>query len=510
MADEAPSTAVGIARGVGLAVWSWIALAATLALVNGERYARLIVGQRAPEAMVAAVGAPDFFEVLGRVLVLDFGESLVIVRGVPVWKVLGQRLGATVLLTVEAVALAGLVAAAFVALSGADLRDVAHALGYLGAVPAFGWAFLWFYLGTEGVAPMPAFGRGDLGGVLPGAVVLALVAGAALGRAAARDADRRAWLLDGWLSAAWLVGGLVVVEQVFAIPGVARLWLRAVVNGDAPLFFGATAVLALPLILASALREAAWTGAGRVGEPEMASAGEESIQSDGGITREVETDVDATADSLAVALRSDRQVQAGLLGFGALLVGGLVVSATTSPPTVPLPRQELLLARVADSLGAMALTALVGTAVAVGVGLPLGTAARESRAAGHAVRLTDYATNVPVLVFVGVWLFVLGFPDDPLVWEVLVGALAGFAVAPLVLRAVEDRDHVAGVGVALTGGAFVAFVAAELALFGLAPRLVGAPFGNPSYVARTTAGTFLAVALPALPLLVAGEGLRRH
>lgn len=411
MADDGDAVGVGIVRGLVLAAWSWLVLAATLALLNGDRYRAMVVGPRPDPAVAARVGSPGYFDVLARILTFDLGDSVVLRPGASAWSIVGSRLGTTALLTAEAVVLAGLLAAVFVGLARSDHLEVGRVLGYVGVLPAFGWGVAWLALSRMGLVPSPTVADAGLVGVADGALVLAPVAGAFLGRAAVRSEDRSGWLLDGWFGVVWLVGALPVVEALLAIPGVGQLWVDALVQDDVPVFFAATIALALPVVLASVAREVGWSVVGA--EP-------------------------SGGTDLADVVRTDRLVQAGLAGFGALLVGGIVLAAVTSVPAgrVP-PRSELVLARVADSLGAVAVTAFAGTVAASAVGLPLGVAARASSAAGHVVRVVDHAANVPVLLLVAVWLYVQQTTQDPLAWELTVGAIAGGAVAPLVLRRVE-------------------------------------------------------------------------
>lgn len=516
MSEGSSPRFTGALRGVGLAIWSWLVLAGTLALFSGQRYVEAALGAQASDAAMARLDAPSYVEMFVSVLTLDFGRSLVVSPGTGAWAVLGPRVGTTMLVAGLGVVLSAALAAPLVALARSGAGRLVEGLGYLGALPAFGWALVLFYLGREGYIGMPAVGGQDLGAAFSPALTVAVVVAAAVGRAAARDD----LVLDAWLYAVWGVGALVVAEAVFAVPGLGHLWVISLVQGDYAVFVGATVLLTLPLLVASVVREASW-GA-RADAASGAAGSRADLETDGGITRSVEEDEGSTPDTdaaatLGAAVRRNRQVQAGLLAFAVLLVGGLLMSgATTASPLRPSPG-TLDLARVADGLGAVALTALVGVVAASALGIPLGAFAARSRTAGTVARLVDHATSVPTLAFVGVWVAVFGFSGNALMTELLVGWLAGVAVAPLVLRTTERACRrgastaeavVPALGLALTGGAVVAFVAAEIALLGLGLQPLAAVVGVQRYPARTLTETVLAVALPALTLLVAGEGLR--
>ena len=47
------------------------------------------------------------------------------------------------------------------------------------------------------------------------------------------------------LNVGWLVGGLIIVENVFSYPGIGKLLLEAVENRDIPLLQGVTMLIAL-------------------------------------------------------------------------------------------------------------------------------------------------------------------------------------------------------------------------------------------------------------------------
>jgi len=53
------------------------------------------------------------------------------------------------------------------------------------------------------------------------------------------------------LDTAFLVGGLVITEQIFAVPGMGRLFLDALRVGDAPVLLGWYTVVALMVIAAN-------------------------------------------------------------------------------------------------------------------------------------------------------------------------------------------------------------------------------------------------------------------
>ena len=55
----------------------------------------------------------------------------------------------------------------------------------------------------------------------------------------------------------YLVTGSFVVEQVFAIPGIGRYYVAAVLARDYPLMLGLTVVLTLAIVLANLLADLA-------------------------------------------------------------------------------------------------------------------------------------------------------------------------------------------------------------------------------------------------------------
>ena len=55
----------------------------------------------------------------------------------------------------------------------------------------------------------------------------------------------------------YLVTGSFVVEQVFAIPGIGRYYVAAVLARDYPLVLGLTVVLTLAIVLANLLADLA-------------------------------------------------------------------------------------------------------------------------------------------------------------------------------------------------------------------------------------------------------------
>jgi peptide/nickel transport system permease protein len=56
-----------------------------------------------------------------------------------------------------------------------------------------------------------------------------------------------------------LLGGVILIEQVFGIPGLGMLTLNATVNADLPLLFGLTLATATLTILANLAVDLAYT-----------------------------------------------------------------------------------------------------------------------------------------------------------------------------------------------------------------------------------------------------------
>lgn len=485
-------------RAVGLAVWSWLALAAMLSVYSGDLAADAVGGLSQSgnhESIQAAIGGP--VETFVSIATLQFGRSWVLSPETSAWALIGQRAGPTLVLLALTLVLAGAIGWGLASLARRDPRAGA-ALGAVGAVPGVGWLYLLLFAGTNGLVPLqlPASGTG----LVAPALALALPVGFGAARVAGRAAvDPREWALDGWQYAIWLPTAIVVAEAVFAVNGLGDLWFRSLTSGDFPLFASVSAVLSLPLVLASVGRELWWYGDGTSDATTAAGA-----TTDGGT---------ASASSLA----GDRLVVGGAATLAVVLLVGLVGSAVTSPP----PRMDpssFLLPRVLDAMGAVAVLVLVAGVVASLVGIVGGVVAGIARPAGTAVRaVLDPVGNVPlgVVLLVGITsLWGLRGRISP--W--MLGGVGAYPIAAMVVRVVErerrqrpdasDVDALReGVGVVASGVALLVFVVAGLSMLGLGPRALTFALGNSTYPATATVETLLVVVPTVLGLFALGEGL---
>jgi len=255
-----------------------------------------IAGDRATDAQVAQSRAAygldqpivvQFLFYARRVLTGDLGRSLVL--QVPVWALIGQRLPATLVLTGMAVAI-GVAASVPLAVVAALARDRPADLAIRGASQV-GLSMPVFYVGlvlltvfSAQLRWFPVGGYGDGWGdrvyhlFLP-AVTLGASLAAVLMRnlraaivdvlgaeyvdfARAKGLPRRVVLLRHVLRNAListvallgptvgtLLGGAVITESVFAIPGVGRLMIESIYGRDYPVIQGLTLILAVTVSL---------------------------------------------------------------------------------------------------------------------------------------------------------------------------------------------------------------------------------------------------------------------
>lgn len=238
----------------------------------------------------------------------DFGESWR--SGQPALELVLQRLGATLVLTVTAFALALLVAAPLGVLAGSGrfrlARWLASGLGVTGqALPAFWLGTVTILVFSVRLDWLPSSGREGASSLILPAVALAAfpaatlmrivrvsvadVTGAdyvrtanakglpdrvVLWRHVARNAMLPAIAYAG-VVAGFLVAGAVAVESVFAWPGIGQLALQSVASRDLPVIQAFVAVVAVLIVVANLaadlvailadprLREAAASGASR-------------------------------------------------------------------------------------------------------------------------------------------------------------------------------------------------------------------------------------------------------
>jgi peptide/nickel transport system permease protein len=219
---------------------------------------------------------------LGRALLGDFGESWR--QGRPALTVVLERLPATLALAASAVALSSVVgiglgvAAGWRAGAGVDLA--ARALALAGqAIPGFWLGTILIVVFAVRLHWLPSSGLdGPASLVLPAATLAAFPAAALtrLVRAGLRETHRADWLRTArakglpedvilrrhalknallpalafvGVQAGYLLGGAVVVESVFAYPGIGLLALNAVADRDLPIVEAFVAVVAIAIIV---------------------------------------------------------------------------------------------------------------------------------------------------------------------------------------------------------------------------------------------------------------------
>jgi ABC-type dipeptide/oligopeptide/nickel transport system permease component len=270
-----------------------IAVFAIIHLAPGDPVS-LTVNPGAPQSVFAAqrvrlgLDKPlpiQYFFFVGRVLHGDFGQS--VLTGANVTTLIGQRLPNTLELGVAALLLSYLIAmplGVVAALRRGKLADhgamtVAHVgmgvpdfwLGimlvllfslYLGWLPSSGndsprsLILPTIALSAQGVAISARVMRSAMLEVLGQDFVRTLRAKGLPERAVLGHALRNALLpsisLFG-LRLGWLIGGAVIVETVFAWPGVGRLLVDSVLHRDYPVVQGVAFLLGTSVILANLL-----------------------------------------------------------------------------------------------------------------------------------------------------------------------------------------------------------------------------------------------------------------
>ncbi|NQX26482.1 ABC transporter permease [Microbacteriaceae bacterium VKM Ac-2854] len=225
---------------------------------------------------------------LGRLAVGDFGSSYA--QRVPVAELIGAQLPGTLLLAVLALALGWLLALA-VALYSTRGGRLAAAIGSgleltAAALPHFWLATVLIAVFATTLGWLPPVSTADARGLVLPVLTLAIpLAGflgqvmrqalldaleapfsfAALARGESatglrlRHAIRHAILpgisLSGW-AFGYLIGGAVVVETIFARPGLGRTLLNAVTVRDLPVVTGVVLVTALAYILVTVVTDA--------------------------------------------------------------------------------------------------------------------------------------------------------------------------------------------------------------------------------------------------------------
>lgn len=305
-----PVASRGVARGVSRAgvrvlgalavVWAVVTVTfLAVRAVPGDPVLAILggPGSNASEAAVAQARADfgldlplpiQYLRFLGQIAVGDFGTSYELRR--PVATIIGEQLPATLTLAFVSLALAWVLA---LLLAWASVRGgrfawaIASGLETVGAVlPHFWIATVLIALFAVGLRLPVAVSGPGLGGLVLPAITLALPLAGFLGQVmrdrltdaleqpfvvAARARGIRptrlffAHLLrhaavpavatTGWAFGS-LVSGAVVVETIFARPGLGRTLLDAVMARDVPLVCGALIVVAIVYVLVTLATEA--------------------------------------------------------------------------------------------------------------------------------------------------------------------------------------------------------------------------------------------------------------
>lgn len=287
-----------LASSVPILIFVAVFIFSLIHLAPGDP-AALIAGDTATPAEIAAIrdrlnlDAPlylQFLEWMGNVLRFDLGTS--VFSNQPVTVLIGQRLEPTLLLALYTILLAVLIAIPLgivAALNARTLIDrAAMVLSVLGfSVPVFliGYALIFFFsmklkwFPVQGYKPLSAGFGATLNSLTLPALALALVFAALIARVTraamieilAEDYMRtaRAKGLGLWrlvvvhalknagvpiatvvgIGFATLIGGVVVTESVFNIPGLGRLTVDAIVRRDYPVVQGVILFFSVLLVL---------------------------------------------------------------------------------------------------------------------------------------------------------------------------------------------------------------------------------------------------------------------
>ncbi|WP_363340451.1 ABC transporter permease [Herbiconiux sp.] len=243
----------------------------------------------------------QYVQYLGRLITGDLGSSYSL--RMPVAEVIGAQIGGTLLLAALSLAVAWAIALGLATWStrgGRVAGAVASGLEIVAAaVPHFWLATVLVLVFSTTLRWLPAVSTpGPAGLVLP-VVTLALPLAGFLGqvmresvldalaspfvvsaRARGETESGVRWrhvlrhgalpgiALSGW-AFGWLISGAVVVETIFARPGLGRTLLNAVQLRDVPLVIGVVLVVALGYVLMTVLTDAA----SRLADPRLAQPG---------------------------------------------------------------------------------------------------------------------------------------------------------------------------------------------------------------------------------------------
>jgi peptide/nickel transport system permease protein len=279
---------------------------ALMRLLPGDAAMRIAAGRYGPDAQIAdaaervrlelGLDRPwlvQLLEWLGNLLRFDLGHSLV--TGAPVIEELKVQLGASVWLALAALALSLLLGPAVGIVAGMRPGGVADRVGLAGsvglrAVPPFLLGLLLMLIFSVWLRLLPPAGYGSLRELFLPAFTLALGLAAVSSRVTRnafagvakapyfafarykglpetalvrRHGLRNAAIpVVSYLSvqAIYLIEGVVVVESIFAYPGIGHALVHAIVERDVPMVQGTALVMGLLFVLITAIVDAvsAW------------------------------------------------------------------------------------------------------------------------------------------------------------------------------------------------------------------------------------------------------------
>lgn len=243
----------------------------------------------------------QYLAMLGRLLTGDLGTSYAL--RMPVADLLGAQLGGTMLLAVLALLVAWVLALAL-SLWSTGRGRFATALGEgieltAAALPHFWLAAVLIAVFSTGLGWFPPVATGTPAGLVLPVVTLAVpLAGflAQVMRESLLDAMRQPFVvsarargesttgirlrhtirhaslpaisLSGW-ALGWLLSGAVVVETIFAMPGLGRTLLQAVTLRDVPVVTGVVLLVALVYVIMTVLTDIA----SRIADPRLRQEG---------------------------------------------------------------------------------------------------------------------------------------------------------------------------------------------------------------------------------------------
>lgn len=286
----------GIAASIVLVLWAAATLAfLSLRLVPGDPVTVMLgpqsqVSDAVKEQIRAELGLDrpaweQYFSYLGQVVQGDLGMSYQL--RLPVAEVIGRQLGATLQLSALALVIAvflALVVALFARGRISSALAAATELIVLSS-PVFWIGLVLLSVFAFGLGWFPVAGSRQPGTIILPAITLALPVAALLGqvlRDGVEGAERQPWALtvrargagpvrltmrhslrhgaSGAVTLAAyfvgsLLGGAVLVETVFARPGIGRVTLAAITNRDLPVIMGVVLLSALAFVIVNTVVE---------------------------------------------------------------------------------------------------------------------------------------------------------------------------------------------------------------------------------------------------------------